>query len=104
MTPLGPTSRKTCGFLGSLSPSSGAAQGLAHRGEGVILALDPLSQVRFEADDLRGLVLHHLAHGHAGPVFDHLRDDLGIDLEAHKGILALGLGERGEGGGEHPRA
>ena len=63
-----------------LEAGPGAADGLADRLDGVLLADDPLVQLVLHAEELRGLLLGELVDGDAGPDGQHLGDGLLVDL------------------------
>ncbi len=67
------------GRLGSFRPGSGTADGLGHRPDGVLLADDPLVQLVLHPQELGRLLLGELVDGDAGPVGQHLGDDLLVD-------------------------
>ena len=80
-TPVGPRNRKRADRpVGVGQAGAAAADGVGHRGDGLVLADDPLVQHVLEADELRHLALHEPGHGHAGPLGDDLGDVLLVDL------------------------
>ncbi len=77
-----------------------AADGVGHRGHGLVLADDPLVQQVLEVDELVHLALHQLAHGHARPLGHHLGDVLGVDLLLQHAPAGLELVQVGRGVGD----
>ena len=78
-----------------LQPGAGAADGLADRPDGVVLADDPLVQFVLHAQQLRGFRLGELVDGNARPHRQHLGDALLVHLveEVYAGAEGLGLGD-----------
>ena len=70
--PIGPVR------VGQAGP--GAADGVGHRGDRLVLADDPLVEHVLQADQLVDLALHEPGHGHAGPAGHDLGDVLLVDL------------------------
>ena len=66
--------------LGVLQARAGAADRLADRLDGVLLADDPLVHLVLHAQQPSGLLLGQLEHGDTGPVAENLGDLLVVDL------------------------
>src|SRR5665213_3014193 len=62
-----------------LQACSGPSDSPAQRADRVLLADDPLVELLFHADELRGLLLGELVDRDAGPVGQHLSDDILVD-------------------------
>ena len=76
-TPDGPRKMKRAGgALGVLQAGAAAADGLRQRGDGLVLADDALVQHALHAQQLLGLGLGEVGHGHAGGHGDDVGDVL----------------------------
>jgi hypothetical protein len=84
---------RAAGALRVLQAGAGAADGLADRLDGVLLADDPLVQLVLHAQELGRLLLGELVDRDAGPQREHLGDGLLVDLveQVDTGGLDLGL-------------
>ena len=79
-TPVGPRKmNEPDGRLGSLSPARVRRIARRERVDRVLLADDPLVELVFHAKELRGLLLGELVDRDAGPVREHLGDDVLVD-------------------------
>ena len=77
--------------VGQAGPA--AADGVGHRGDGLVLADDPLVEDLLHADELLHLALHEAGDGDAGPLGDDLGDVLLVDLLLEHLLGGLELGE-----------
>ena len=68
------------GTLRVLEAGPGAPDGLRDRLDRLVLTDDPLVQLLFHAEQLRGLFLGELVHRDAGPEREHLGDRLFVDF------------------------
>ena len=73
-----------------MQPGPAAAHGVAHGGDGLLLAYDAAVQLFLQVEQLLALALHHAAHGYARPAAYHLGDVIGGDFLPHHGVAALG--------------
>ena len=95
-TPVGPRKmNEPLGPLGVLQPGPGAADGTGQRLDGLFLADDPLVQLVLHAQELGGLLLGEAVDGDAGPVGQHLGDDLLVDDVEELDALGAPLGLHG---------
>jgi hypothetical protein len=85
------------GAVGVGQARPAAADGVGHRGHGVLLAHHPLVEVVLQVDELGHLGLHEPRHGDAGPAADHLGHVLLVHLLLEHLLLGLELGQAGGG-------
>ena len=82
---------RTGGALRILQARAGAADGLGKRGDGLVLADDALVQNAFHAQQLFGLGLGEVAHGHTSGHGHHVGDVLDRDVLHGLGGVLLPL-------------
>ena len=82
---------RTDGAAGVVETGAGAAHGIAHGLDGVVLAHDAAVEFLLQVEQLLLLALGHFLDRDAGPVRDNLGDVFGVDFLLDHGAVALKL-------------